>query len=168
MHRKSPYGSRAFFMCMSLADCVESRTDRIIQVAVDAKNKMIVDQEVTNQVVDMGLLTQTAEPARAILAVETIDVVADRGYFKIEDIAACEKAGMTPYVPKPQRGSSVSNGFFRKDEFRYDAGRDAYICPAGQTLKPFRHGRLRDLKKIDYGNPKACRDCPLRARCTNG
>ncbi len=138
------------------------------QVAVDAKNKMIVDQDVTNQVVDMGLLTQTAEPARAILEVETIDVVADRGYFKIEDIAACEKAGMTPYVPKPQRGSSVSNGFFRKDEFRYDAGRDAYICPAGQTLKPFRHGRLRDLKKIDYGNPKACRDCPLRARCTNG
>ena len=56
----------------------------------------------------------------------------------------------------------------RKDEFRYDAARDAYICPAGQTLKPFRHGRLRDLKKIDYGNPKACRDCPLRARCTNG
>ena len=32
----------------------------------DAKNKMIVDQEVTNQVIDMGLLTRTAEPARAI------------------------------------------------------------------------------------------------------
>ena len=63
------------------------------QVAVDAKNKMIVDQDVTNQVVDMGLLTQAAEPARAILEVATIDVVADRGYFKIEDIAACEKAG---------------------------------------------------------------------------
>jgi IS5 family transposase len=58
-----------------------------------------------------GPLTQTAEPARAILVVETIDVVADRGYFKIEDIKACEKAGMTPCVPKPQRGSSVSNGF---------------------------------------------------------
>jgi DNA invertase Pin-like site-specific DNA recombinase len=40
----------------------------------------------------MGLLTQTAEPARAILDVENIDVVADRGYFKIEDIEACEKA----------------------------------------------------------------------------
>jgi len=44
-------------------------------------------------------LTETAEPARAILDVEHIDVVADRGYFKIEDIEACEKAGMTPYVP---------------------------------------------------------------------
>ena len=54
---------------------------------------MIVEQAVTNQVVDMGLLTQTAEPARAILDVENIDVVADRGYFKIEDIEACEKRG---------------------------------------------------------------------------
>src|ERR1700760_3978822 len=63
------------------------------QVAVDAKNKLIVEQAITNQVVDMGLLTQTAEPAREILDVETLDVVADRGYFKIEDIEACEKAG---------------------------------------------------------------------------
>jgi hypothetical protein len=31
-----------------------------IQVAVDAKHKLIVEQAVTNQVVDMGLLTQTA------------------------------------------------------------------------------------------------------------
>ena len=34
-----------------------------IQVAVDAKHKMIVEQAGTNQVVDMGLLKQTAEPA---------------------------------------------------------------------------------------------------------
>jgi hypothetical protein len=33
------------------------------QVAVDAKHKLIVEQQVTNQVVDMGLLTQTAAPA---------------------------------------------------------------------------------------------------------
>jgi IS5 family transposase len=137
------------------------------QVAVDAKNKMIVEQAVTNQVVDMGLLTQTAEPARDILGVETIDVVADRGYFKAEDIEACEKAGCIPHVPRPQRGSSVRQGFFRKDEFRYDAGRDAYVCPAGQLLTPIRRGRLRDLRKIDYSARKACHACSLRARCTN-
>jgi hypothetical protein len=34
---------------------------------------------VTNQVGDMGLLTQTAELARVILDVERIDVGADRG-----------------------------------------------------------------------------------------
>jgi IS5 family transposase len=138
-----------------------------IQVAVDAKHKMIVEQAVTNQVVDMGLLKETAEPVRAILEVETIDVVADRGYFKSEDIEACEKAGLTPYVPRPQRGSSVSDGFFRKDEFRYDPEQDAYICPAGQVLATRYERKLRDLKKTDYANRAACPICPLRSRCTN-
>jgi Transposase DDE domain len=135
--------------------------------AVDAKHKMIIEQAVTNDVLDMGLLRQTAEPARQLLDVDTIDVVADKGYFKSEDIEACENVGLTPHVPYPQRGTSVREGFFRKDEFRYDAGRDVYICPAEQMLTPIRQGRLRDLKKIDYSNPKACLDCPLRARCTN-
>jgi hypothetical protein len=39
-----------------------------IQIAVDAKHKLIVEQAVT-KVVDMGLLTQIAEPARQILDV---------------------------------------------------------------------------------------------------
>jgi hypothetical protein len=57
-----------------------------VQIAVDAKHKMIVERAVTNGVLDMGLLRQTAEPARQILDVDTIDVVADNGYFKSEDI----------------------------------------------------------------------------------
>src|SRR5580704_2482125 len=65
-----------------------------VQIAVDAKHKLIVEQQVTSQVVDMGLLAQTAEPAKEALGVERIAVVADRGYFKIEDIEACEKAGI--------------------------------------------------------------------------
>ena len=101
------------------------------QIAVDTKHKLIVEQQVTNQVLDMGLLTETAEPAKEILGVETIDVVADKGYFKIEDIEACEKAGMAPYVPRPQRGPSVRAGFFRKDEFKYDPETDSFTCPAG-------------------------------------
>ena len=35
-----------------------------VQVAVDAKHKLLVEQQVTNQVVDMGLLTETATPAK--------------------------------------------------------------------------------------------------------
>jgi transposase len=137
-----------------------------VQIAVDAKHKLIVEQEVTNQVVDMGLLKQTAEPAREILGAEQIDVAADRGYYKIEDIEACEKAGSIPYVPKPQRGPAVRNGFFRKDEFRYDPDQDVYVCPAGEVLSPHHVGKSRDLKKIDYSNPAACPACPLRERCT--
>ena len=72
-----------------------------VQVAVDAKHKPIVEQQVTNQVVDMGLLAQTAEPAKEVLVVERIAVVADRGYFEIEDIEDCEKAGRTSRAASP-------------------------------------------------------------------
>lgn len=137
-----------------------------VQVAVDTKHKLIVEQQVTNQVVDMGLLTETAEPAKEILGVERIAVVADRGYFKIEDIEACEKAGMEPYVPRPQRGPSVSAGLFRKDEFRYDPESDTLLCPGGQRLQPYSSSFLRKLKKINYANRQACRNCPIRSRCT--
>ena len=67
----------------------------------------------------MGLLAQTAEPVREVLGVKRIAVVADRGHFKIEDIEACEKAGIEPHVPRPQRGPAVRAGLFRKDEFSY-------------------------------------------------
>jgi transposase len=139
-----------------------------IQVAVDAEHKLIVEQQVTNQVVDMGLLTATAEPAKDILGVETIAVVADKGYFKIEDIEACEAAGMVPYVPRPQRGPSVKAGLFRKDEFSYDAASDTYVCPARQRLYPYSSSLLRGLKKTNYVNKLACDDCALRSRCTAG
>jgi transposase len=138
------------------------------QIAGDAKHKLIVEQQVTNQVLDMGMLTQTAEPAKEVLGVETIDVVADKGYFKIEDIEACEKAGMVPYVPRPQRGSSVKAGLFRKDEFAYDAEEDSYICPAGQRLHPYSSSLLRGLKKINHVNKLACDDCKIRSQCTGG
>jgi len=136
-----------------------------VQVAVDAKHKLIVEQAVNNHGTDLGLLKETAEPARALLDVETIDVVADAGYYKAEDIEACEAAGLTPHVPRPQRGHAVREGLFRKDEFQYDAERDAFICPAGQLLSTRYTSKLRDLTKFDYTNPSACRVCAIRSRC---
>ena len=77
-----------------------------IQIAVDAKHKLIAEQQVHNKVSDLGLLAETAVAARRNLAVDRIDA----GYFKIEDIEACENTGVVPHVPKPQRGSTVSPG----------------------------------------------------------
>ena len=113
-------------------------------------------------------MTETATAAKEALGVETIEAVADKGYFKIEDIEACEKAGIVPYVPRPQRGPSVKAGLFRKDEFRYDADNDTYICPAGQRLYPYSSSLLRGLKKINYVNKLACDDCKIRSQCTGG
>ncbi len=139
-----------------------------VQIAVDTEHKLIVEQQVTNQVLDLGLLTETAEPAKEILGVDAISVVADKGYFKIEDIETCENAGILPYVPRPQRGPSVRAGLFRKDEFSYDADSDTYLCPAGQRLHAYSSSLMRGLTKTNYVNKLACDDCAVRTRCTNG
>ena len=137
-----------------------------IQLAVDVKHKLIAEQAVSNQVLDLGLLAQTATAAMEALGVERIEAVADRGYFKIEDIEACEVAGVTAYVPKPIRGPAVREGFFGKDVFRYEPDRDVFVCPAGAALSPRYRGKSRDNVKVDYANRDACKACALRSRCT--
>lgn len=139
-----------------------------IQIAVDTKHKLIAEQQVHNKVSDLGLLTETADAARDTLGVDKIDVVADRGYFKIEDIEACEAAGVTPYVPKPVRGSAVAAGLFTKNQFSYDAAADTYICPGDQVLRFRGHRPVREDVRLNvYANVAACKDCALKVRCTN-
>lgn len=138
-----------------------------VQLAVDAKHKLIVEQEVSNQVLDMGLLAPTVKAAMEVLEVERIEAVADRGYFKIEDIEACEAAGITAYVPKPIRGPAARQGFFTKEEFCYDADADVFTCPGGAALSPLYKGKSRGNVKFDYLNKNACSGCSLKSRCTN-
>lgn len=109
------------------------------QVAVDAKNKLIAAFEVTNAGTDLGLLAQTAGAAKEALGVEAIQAVADRGYYKGEDIQACEDAGIEAYVARPQRGSAVHDGLFRKEEFTYDPAADTYTKAPAYAADSKRH-----------------------------
>jgi transposase len=138
------------------------------QVAVDAKHKLIVEQHVTNAGSDLGLLAQTAGAAKALLGAERIDAVADMGYYKGEDIEACEENGITPYVARPQRGIAVSNGHFPKERFHYGAKEDVYRCPSGQRLDTRYHSVVRGHVTVQYSNPNACAACAIKARCTGG
>ena len=138
-----------------------------VQIAVDAKHKLIAEQQVHRQVSDLGLLSETAGAARESLGVERIDAVADKGYFKVEDIAGCEATGVTPHVPKPQRSPARDRGRFPKARFRYDAGTDTYACPDGQQLKPLYTSKVRDTTLIHYANRGACRSCALKVLCTS-
>jgi hypothetical protein len=138
------------------------------QVAVDAKHKLIVEQHVTNAATDMGLLAAIAGAARKTLGVERIDAVADMGYYKGEDIEACEASGITPYVARPERGTAVANGRFPKERFRYDLAADAYHCPGGQLLDTRYRSVTRGHVSIQYSSPAACAACAIRARCTGG
>ena len=122
------------------------------QIAVDTKHNLIAEQQVHNKVSDLGLLAETASAARENLEADRIDVVADKGYFKIEDIEACEAAGVTPYVPKPKRSPTGFGGRFPKSAFQYDKETDTYECPNGQRLSPAYATKVRNTPLMCYAN----------------
>src|SRR6202023_762290 len=103
-----------------------------VQAAVDAKHHLIVAHEVTNVGNDRDQLSNMGRQAQAATNRKMLTVIADRGYFKGEEILACEEAGMTPLVPKPLTSGAKAEGRFGKQDFIYSAAEDEYRCPAGQ------------------------------------
>ena len=97
-----------------------------VQTAVDTQHHLIVAHEVTNSGSDRDQLSSIAKQAREVIGVETLSVVADRGYFKGEEILACHDANITAYVPKPMTSSAQADGRFNKDAFVYDATKNEY------------------------------------------
>ena len=138
-----------------------------VQAAVDTEHHLIVAHQVTNIVVDRALLAPMAEQARDAMGAEHLDAYADRGYFSGEQLLACEKIGVTPWVPKPRTSNARAAGRFDKEDFEYLADQDAYQCPAGETL-PYRFtGKGRDPGHRMYWT-NSCGGCALKSRCTTG
>ena len=122
-----------------------------VQAAVDTRNHLIVAHEVTNVGTDRHQLSNMAEQARAEMGVERLDAVADRGYYASEEIRACEEAGITVTLPKPMTSNSKAAGRFGKQDFRYVAAEDVYICPAGQRLAYFFTTRTKAWSYVATG-----------------
>lgn len=135
------------------------------QMAVDGQHKLIVAVDVSNEVTDQQQLSAMAEKAKAALQVETLEVVADRGYSNSVELAACESAGVTAYVPKPEWRRNEANGRYSKEAFEFDAQTDTYRCPAGESLTFRFASKSRDGRMVRYYWSDACPQCPLRKNC---
>src|SRR6202795_2074605 len=138
-----------------------------VQVAVEAEHHLIVTHEVTNEGSDRSQLSAVAKEAKATLGVEKLDAVADRGYFNGEEILACEEAGITVTLPKPMTSNSKAEGRFGKQDFRYVAEEDVYVCPAGERLAYSYTSEENGLVLHHYWT-KACRLCAIKHNCTKG
>ena len=135
------------------------------QMAVDSQHKLIVAIDVTNEVTDQQQLSGMAQKAKATLDVESLEVVADRGYSNSVELAACEAAGVRTYVPQPEWRRNEKNGLYPKEAFDYDEQSDTYGCPAKQTLRFRFQSRSRNKRMVRYYRTDACPQCPLRASC---
>ncbi|MEE4220313.1 IS1182 family transposase [Pseudomonas viridiflava] len=136
-----------------------------VQTAVDVQHHLIVAHEVTNVGSDRDQLSSMAKQAREAMASDSLSVVADRGYFKGEEILACHSADITAYVPKPMTSGAKADGRFNNDAFMYDAAKDHYVCPAGETLIWRFSSVEKGMKLHRYWSSK-CQGCALKTQCT--
>jgi transposase len=137
-----------------------------VQGSVDAKHHLLVTTAVTNQVVDQGQLVAVAQAAKTELAITRAEVLADGGYFKSEDIKACQEMGLEPHLPTVANSPSERAGLFGREQFRYLAERDVYQCPNAAELTRRRQVEDKGRVLFNYDNPKACANCTLKTRCT--
>lgn len=136
-----------------------------VQVAVDTEHHLIIAHEVTNSGSDRAQLANMATQAKAVLGVDKLEAVADRGYYSGEEIKACEDADIAVTLPKPTTSGMEARGQFGKHDFVYLADDDAYRYPAGEVLS-YHSATVDDGRAIRRYWTHACVTCPLKARCT--
>jgi transposase len=138
-----------------------------VQVAVDTRHHLIITHEVTNVGTDRSQLANVAKQTQATLGVTNLDAIADRGYFNSEEILECDQAGITVTLPKPMTSNAKAEGRFGKQDFRYVAEEDIYICPAGERLTYHYTNEENGLVLRRYWT-NACPSCPIKHQCTTG
>ena len=158
---------------ISLTD-PESRSMRVghdvevsynVQIVVDHKHKLVIEHEVTNEVTDQGQLSTMASKAKEMLGVESLEVVADRGYYNGEEVKACGQSGIAVYVPKPNNSSNLKRGLFTKEDFTYDPEKDCYWCPAGKELS-YRFNSVEQGRPVRSYEIFGCNNCELKSQCS--
>ena len=134
------------------------------QLTVDEAAGLIVAAEVSDQPQDVGQLTPALAQAAANCGRRPQAVTADSGYTSGPELAALEASGQVVYLPDSDQSAPRSvppetqaaraavaagqpltaaqwaglprdqNGRLMRAAFVYEAGRDVYRCPAGQSL----------------------------------
>ena len=133
------------------------------QTAVDAKHKLIVAFDLTNEGNDYRQLYPMAVQGKDAVAADEVTVVADTGYSNGEQGARCEQDGITAVVPRAETVNPNGPQYFSRDRFSYDRESDSWCCPAGATLSLYKTSQTQ--KKKEYRSA-ACGSCPLKPQCT--
>jgi transposase len=142
-------------------------------VAVDDKNHLIVDYNVTNAPADNCQLSSIAKGAKETLGAERLDAITDKGFFNFMEIKECVDNGITPYVPEQNRWGAgwvkktgIPTREFSSDKFVYDKDSDTFLCPAGKRLKLAYLDHAHE-KKMRVYRTDACFSCEFfLTKCT--
>jgi len=144
-----------------------------VQLITDTAHGLVVNVEATTDAIDYRQLEPALERCQQTLECRPQQVVADGDYTNHASVGAAAACGVDFYgswqeswrpVERDAQGRSAA---FFGSAFPYDAERDCFTCPAGQTL---RHHALLNrghgVRTHVYRAPKAaCANCIHRGQC---
>jgi transposase len=133
------------------------------QIAVDAKQDLIVAFDLTSEGNDLLQLHPMAQQGKAAVGADQVIAVADAGYSNGAHGKQCEQDGITAIVPHAERVNPKGKQYFSRDQFSYERESDTWHCPAGEVLKLFKTSRTKQKKEY---RTQACPGCPLKSQCT--
>lgn len=136
-----------------------------VQSTVDAKNKLPIDYQVTNQN-DKNAMTDMVESAVQILGTNTFEAVFDKGYHNAEEIHKCQQLGVEVHVAIPNPASNAPDIAFNVSKYHYNKENDTYQCPAQQTLRTNGNWYYKKSYRVKQYKTKHCKICELKASCT--
>lgn len=142
-----------------------------IQIAVDDKNKLLIASSVTHDGNDSQQLAPLSLEAKNNLGVDRLNSYADAGYTESNQFKICEDAGITAYVPLPNRTKfKKEKGYYSRDDFIYDEENKTYTCPHGIELVREKILILKKKKNYYRFHTKSsdCQGCPLKSGCLKG
>ncbi|NNG24822.1 hypothetical protein HGB41_17695 [Massilia sp. ML15P13] len=108
-----------------------------------------------------------AKKARAAIGTTALTAIADRGYFKGEEILACHEASICTLVPPTKTSGAKAGGRFDKADFIYDPSKNEYRCPAGESLIWRFASVEKGMTNHRYWSSN-CKGCLLTDKCTPG
>lgn len=106
---------------------------------------------------DLVTADPTISTSTSIAEDQPLEVLGDSAYGTGDMLYVLDQRGWVPVI-KPWPLTSAVTGGFTIDDFIHDPVTATVTCPAGVTRT------ITKTRNVVFG--VACRDCPLRARCT--
>jgi transposase len=156
------------------------------QALVDSKHQVIVHGEAIGKGLDNDNLAPVVDGAKKNLErigkgtdyFEGKILTADSSYHSVTNLTKCNEEKLDAYIPdnkfrnRDKRfatrvGYRPRSKKFTFADFKYDDGKDEYMCPNGKRLKPLvKSGRHKGkLLRVYRSRQKDCKRCQLRAKC---
>lgn len=133
---------------------------------IDVRFGVIVDVEASRAIrqAEVGAARTMLERTEARLGLKPERLAADTAYGSAAMLNwLVEVKRIAPHIPVIDK-SHREDGTFSRSDFRYDATKDIYDCPAGKELRTT--GTVHDGKTLLYrASNLDCGRCPLKVRC---